>query len=100
MRKQYILIIAFSLIVFGSIIVGLNQSKTSYDENQLKVVESNIKKAAIACYSVEGYYPDSIEYLENKYGLYINDEKINVFYQALGSNLFPDIMVTYKEKTK
>lgn len=76
--------------------ISINNSADSYNETELDLVESNIKKAVVTCYSVEGYYPSDIDYLKEKYGLVIDEDKINVFYQALGSNLFPDIMVTYK----
>lgn len=77
-------------------IIAFNNSENSYDEATLRQVEDSINKAVVTCYSVEGFYPSSIDYLIDNYGLIINKDKINVFYQALGSNLYPDIMVTYK----
>ena len=52
----------------------------------------------MTCYSVEGYYPSSLSYLEENYGLIIDEKKVNVFYQSEGSNMFPDIMVSRKSK--
>lgn len=86
--------------VIGAILVGFIYgtvcSTSSYEAKSLEIIEDNIRKAAMTCYSVEGYYPSDISYLQEHYGLVIDMQKVNVFYQSLGSNLFPDIMVTYK----
>lgn len=84
------------MIVFVCITVGIVRGESAYNENTLKMVEENIKKAAMTCYSVEGFYPSSITYLEENYSLVVDTDKVNVFYQTVGSNLFPDIVVTYK----
>lgn len=78
------------------LIIAINNSENSYNKENLRLVEDNIKKAVVTCYSIEGFYPSDIDYLIDNYGLIIDNDKINIFYQALGSNLFPDIMVTYK----
>ena len=82
--------------IFVCFIYGTVCSTSSYEEKSIEVIEDNIRKAAITCYSIEGYYPADISYLEENYGLVIDNQKVNVFCQSLGSNLFPDIMVTYK----
>lgn len=80
------------------IIVAVNKSEDSYKKANLDLVKTNINKAVMTCYTSEGFYPDSLDYLKANYGLIIDETKINVFYEALGSNLYPDIMVTYKGK--
>jgi hypothetical protein len=99
MKKHYLMklcIFGVCMIVFVCITVGIVRGESAYNENTLKMVEENIKKAAMTCYSVEGFYPSSITYLEENYSLVIDTDKVNVFYQTVGSNLFPDIVVTYK----
>ena len=99
MKKHYLMklcIFGVCMIVFVCITVGIVRGESAYNENTLKMVEENIKKAAMTCYSVEGFYPSSITYLEENYGLVVDTDKVNVFYQTVGSNLFPDIVVTYK----
>jgi hypothetical protein len=99
MKKHYLMklcIFGVCMIVFVCITVGIVRGESAYNENTLKMVEENIKKAAMTCYSVEGFYPSSITYLEENYSLVVDTDKVNVFYQTVGSNLFPDIVVTYK----
>lgn len=85
-----------SLFIVGILFYGVLNSQKEYNQNELERIESNIRKAAITCYSIEGFYPSDLDYLEENYGLVINNQEINVFYQVVGSNIFPDIMVTRK----
>lgn len=99
MNKHYLTklsIFCVCFIVFVCITVGIIKSEQAYNDTTLKMVEENIKKATMTCYSVEGFYPSSISYLEDNYGLVVDKNKVNVFYQTIGSNLFPDIRVTTK----
>lgn len=62
-----------------------------------KTSEASIKAAvldsAIQCYSVEGAYPDNVEYLEDNYGLQINHDDYYVTYDVFASNVPPDVSV-------
>ena len=40
-----------------------------------------ITRACIQCYAIEGRYPPSVEYLEENYGIQIDHDKYNVFYE-------------------
>lgn len=79
------------------ITAAILKSQTYYKNNQLETIEDSIRKALVTCYVSEGFYPSSLDYLKDNYDLVISD-KVNVFYQAVGSNIFPDFMVSYKEK--
>ena len=96
MKKSQVLLYVFSFLILAIICVSIFNSQKAYDENQLESIEENIRKAVIACYSIEGYYPSDINYLKDNYGLVIDESSVNVFYQAVGSNIFPDIMVSSK----
>lgn len=93
-RLTKIILLLFTIVCFGLIILGTFNSEKSYNENTLQRITENIRKAAMTCYSTEGYYPSSLTYLEEKYGLVIDHTKVNVFYETAGSNLSPTIHVT------
>lgn len=57
------------------------------------VVEKNIRKAAIACYAIEGSYPQEIDYLEKNYGLLLDHSQYVISYESIGSNIMPAIAV-------
>lgn len=96
MKKSQLVLYVFSFLILAIICVSIFNSQKAYDENQLGSIEKNIRKAVITCYSIEGYYPSDINYLKDNYGLVIDESSVNVFYQAVGSNIFPDIMVSIK----
>ena len=97
MRKSQIVIFIFSIIFIVMLTSSIVKSAAYYKDNELETIEASIRKALVTCYVTEGYYPSSIDYLKDNYGLVISS-KVNVFYQATGSNIFPDFMVAYKEK--
>lgn len=58
-----------------------------------EAVRAAVVRAAAQCYSVEGAYPQSVEYLEQHYGLVLNHRRYIVSYEAFSSNLMPEIRV-------
>lgn len=62
------------------------------EEGKLRLEEA-IRRSAVACYAVEGIYPPDLEYLQQYYGLQIDESKYLVIYEAFAENLMPDITV-------
>lgn len=52
-----------------------------------------IRKAAVACYAAEGIYPPTLDYLQEHYGLQIDEDRYVVFYEVFAQNMMPDITV-------
>ena len=51
----------------------------------------------LACYAAEGIYPPDLAYLEEHYGIQIDESRYTVYYDIFGSNLMPDITVLENE---
>lgn len=62
----------------------------------LKQMEDTIHKAVLNCYAIEGSYPATIEYVEEYYGLQIDHENYDVFYEVFAQNLMPEVTVLEK----
>lgn len=45
------------------------------------------------CYTIEGAYPESLDYLKEHYGLVYDEDLFFVDYRVSGSNILPDITV-------
>ena len=58
-----------------------------------ETLRNGIRRASVQCYAIEGRYPPSIEYLEENYGIQIDRERYNVFYNGFASNIMPEITV-------
>ena len=81
------------LLCFLSGLANLSQGSAEEDKQQL---ETALRRAAVACYAAEGIYPPDLAYLEEHYGIQINEARYVVSYEAIGSNLMPDITVLEK----
>lgn len=63
------------------------------DKESKRQVEDAIQKAVLNCYTIEGRYPATLDYVEKYYGLQIDHEKYDIFYEIFAENLMPDITV-------
>lgn len=88
-------LVSFLLFLF-IILYSLDHLKTKTDSENIRVIEANIRKAAVTCYAIEGAYPSSIDYLEENYGLQVNRDKYVVEYDIIGSNVMPWVAVAEK----
>ena len=81
-------ILAAVLLVWGAETLGRGQEGES-----LKQLENSVRKAVMTCYATEGVYPPTVEYLEDHYGIQIDHNRFNVFYEIFGDNIMPQITV-------
>lgn len=62
------------------------------DEKAMQQLEDAVRRAAVSCYAAEGRYPGKLSYLEERYGLQL-DDRFAVHYDVFASNLAPDVTV-------
>lgn len=77
-----------ALLFYGSKLFGSNLS-----QQELVTLADSVRRAAVQCYALEGFYPQSVEYLQEKYGVTANNNRYFIDYQYIASNLLPDITV-------
>lgn len=77
--------------------VALGHFETGRTEEGRQQLESALRRAAVACYATEGFYPPSVDYLTQHYGVQVDSSRYNVFYEVFAENLMPDITVLIKE---
>ena len=75
---------------FASDDLSVTLGMTGEEKEQL---EAALHKATVSCYSIEGAYPPSLEYLIENYGIQINTKRFTVKYEYCASNMMPDITV-------
>lgn len=85
--------ILFTLVITVMIVFGLSQTEQSSKSEGLRILEDGIWRAVVTCYAMEGYYPDTIAYIEKNYGINIDRTKYIVHYVAYGGNIKPDVTV-------
>lgn len=86
-----------SLAVFGAVIglfLGIMDSfSRRVEAENAETLQKAIQRACVQCYAIEGRYPPSVKYLEQEYGIRIDEERYDVFYSGFASNVMPDITV-------
>ena len=91
--RDALLPIVFTVIIMAMLIYGMDQAATSSSSEGLRVLREGAYRAAVKCYAVEGSYPDTLQYMEDHYGLFIDKDRYVVHYDVFASNMQPSITV-------
>jgi len=83
----------FTIAIMLMVVSGLRQTEASNRAESLRILEDSISRAVVVCYAIEGRYPESIEYIEEHYGVFIDRTRFVVHYNIFASNIFPEITV-------
>lgn len=98
-QKTGVLPILLAVLVVGCVWNGITVTTTRTRAQEKQSLEEAIHRDIVICYALEGVYPESLEYLKEHYGLTYNEDRYIVNYEALGSNLMPDVTVMEKQDT-
>lgn len=98
MKGNKLKIIAVVLIVLFACYFNyaVENVQESSEKERFDILTVAIKRSAVQCYAIEGFYPPNIEYLEKNYGLLVDHDKYVVSYSIFASNIMPDIEVYLK----
>lgn len=92
---KFVKILAAVLVmaVFLLSLFRLEQGRQIKGAEQL---EEAVRRAAVACYAAEGFYPPDVDYLCRYYGIVYEQGRYQIHYDCFASNLMPDITVVEK----
>ncbi len=85
-------IMAVALLA-GAVALLFHGSRKELMDESAFAIEQTIQKSALQCYVIEGVYPPDLQYLEDNYGLQVNERDFIIHYEAFSSNLPPTIRV-------
>lgn len=91
--KGYLLSAAALLLLVGVFAVGALSFAGKAGQKGEESLRRAVTRASVQCYAIEGRYPPSVEYLEENYGVRIDRERYNVFYNGFASNVMPEIVI-------
>lgn len=92
-QRAYIIGPIIVFIVLLLLVQSIDKEHVEALYQREEEIESIIRKYAIFCYAQEGAYPEDLSYLEDNYGLIIDEDKYIYYYQIFASNIMPDIEV-------
>ena len=86
-------------VLIWIILTSVGNLSAGSREEEKQHLEEALRRAAVSCYASEGYYPPSVEYITQHYGIQIDTENFRVFYDVFAENLMPqiDVMVLGNE---
>ena len=84
------------LVLLLCFVTALGNMKEGQSEESLRQLEEAIHRSCIACYATEGIYPPDLAYLQDRYGLQVDEERYVVYYDIFAPNMMPDVTVLEK----
>lgn len=79
---------------FSTGFYSINKSNISQQKESL---EKALKRGILQCYALEGRYPDTLQHLIDDYGIVYNQKLFEVKYEAIASNIMPNVTVLEKK---
>ncbi len=95
-NKFYLLSAVLFAAAAAWFVISIDNAGRSADEKQTEAVYRSIMNGASLCYSIEGEYPPSLDYLEKNYGVRVDTDKYAVDYSYFGANIRPTVTVVEK----
>lgn len=81
------------LLLLGFFLLAFARLEREQSEKGRQQLEETLRLSAMACYASEGVYPPTVDYLQQHYGVQIDEERYAVFYEIFAENLMPTITV-------
>lgn len=94
--KNYLFTIILSVAIAVMMVVGFRETAEKRRIQSIQTASDSLMRAIVTCYAIEGCYPESYDYIKENYEICINENKLIVFYSALGSNIMPSFRIIEK----
>ncbi|MEG1857595.1 MAG: hypothetical protein RR216_02565 [Pseudoflavonifractor sp.] len=91
--RRLLPLVVFLVALVAAILVVTRVLSVKASAEGLVLAERNLRRAAVECYALEGFYPDSADYLAAHYGCTLDERRFIVHYEFVASNLMPEITV-------
>lgn len=98
MKKRSWLRIFIPVVIAAAVIVLIavpfsGNAVNDEKEDSIRSITETVQKMALQCYVIEGAYPQSLDYLQENYGLTVNTDDYLIVYTPFAENLPPDVRV-------
>ncbi len=88
-----ILTVIIFAVVAGLLYGQIKNMSGEVGQSDKDMLKDALENAVVTCYAIEGRYPESLEYIEEHYGVKIDREKYFVDYEKNLINMKPQISV-------
>ena len=80
--------------------LGVRFMDTGNGDRQEQALRNAMERDVMHCYALEGFYPPSLEYIEDHYGLSYDTSVYIIDYQPIGNNIYPNYTIIRKGNVK
>jgi len=88
--KSYGFGLALFAAIAAGIFGGISSTEKATRSEKKAMLEDNVRRSVISCYTLEGAYPMSLDYLIENYNLKYDEKSFVIHYSIFASNMFPD----------
>ena len=99
-KKGYILPVCIFILMMVMLFYGVNSVTNATAQKEQESLKNAVVQSAVHCYSVEGAYPDSLDYLKKHYGITWDESKYKVTYEIIAKNIRPEVKVIPLQESK
>ena len=75
-------------------VLSLASTSRQNAARETEVLNNALRRAIVTCYAVEGRYPPSLDYIDENYGVSVDESRYAVFYDAFAANVMPTVRVS------
>ncbi len=97
---KFLLSVCTFLLLLFLFMQGISSFSDSARKRQKESLENALMRSITYCYTMEGAYPESLDYLKKYYGLTYNEDLFFVDYRVSGTNILPDVTIIEREATQ
>ena len=98
--KRAFLAVLLPMLILLAMAFGTWRSLGGVEEDvaleDMRQVEDSVRRASLACYAAEGFYPPDLAYIEEHYGVKPDETRYKVIYEVFAQNIMPQITVLAK----
>jgi len=91
--KSALMPILFTAAIILIIVYALRQTEQASRAEGLVILEDSIRRAVVTAYAIEGRFPESLQYIEENFGVHIDRNRFVVHYMIFAPNIMPEILV-------
>ncbi len=92
-RRLAVIIAAVVVVLLIAAFFATSAARADARVQGAAALRASILSAAKQCAAIEGSYPDSLQHLEDSYGLTINHNDYVITYECFADNLMPSVVV-------
>ncbi len=96
-QVERIITVVFVLL-FLCIVYSISQIQGVQNQQTYKELKDAISRSCVHEYANTGAYPESLEDIQETYGIHIDNDKYMVHYEIFASNIMPKITVIERKE--